>query len=339
MTVYWVGGGEDIDLTKIGSAVTNTTSFFRSGYGRSAYACLNPQGANAGYSWRGSNLFSLATFWLGARFWNTATLTNPTTGNAPVDLIRFYDASGTARLAIVNTGSSNYTSSTMVLQSINISGTRVQLGSSWTTGSTFTINQSTPDKLDINLNYATSGFFNVYINGLSVFSFSGDITTNGITALAGFELFGGNSVGNIGYWSELLIADFDTRLSSVYTYVQWSGPISGISELVANDLTGLSSTAASQVEDITLTGTTIPNVNLSVVKAVAVTTRTIAGNSPPQHLDVGLTISGGEYFSNTIAIANSFSNQITIFNTNPANSAAWSYSAIPTVGATVRSRT
>jgi hypothetical protein len=139
-------------------------------------------------------------------------------------MLQWLDSSGIVRLRLRNTTTSTQ-AGPFVLEKLDASGTVTQLGGNSAT-SGLTNGPTTPDKIDAFVNYSTSGSVNIVINGSSILTYSGDVTTNGVTSLSAVRL--GQCVypyfnGQVLYpsyntWSEVLICTQDTRsLNGVMT--------------------------------------------------------------------------------------------------------------------------
>lgn len=215
-------GGEDISFENVGGAwaasqvgtnvtfVPDTTSgHFRSGYGRHA---LTVPSASAGGStcYLKATIPSSSSFWFSGRCW-LQTGSNPGSGAIVWQL---FDSGGAPRLRMRNTGST--ASGPFVIETVNSSGTATQVGGTLSGG----FSDATINKIDVNVNYATSGGFNVYINGTLAVTYAGDITTNSVTALTavGFgQLLYGFFNTQQNSWSEIIVSTSDSRSMSVVT--------------------------------------------------------------------------------------------------------------------------
>ena len=66
-------------------------------------------------------------------------------------------------------------------------------------------------------NYGVSGTARLYVDGLLACEYTGDLTISGSTNFDTFSIF--NDVAGLGYASEFIVADEDTRLFSLVTLV------------------------------------------------------------------------------------------------------------------------
>lgn len=319
MTQVYFAGGEDSDFIGFGGggSVDTNTVYFRSAYARCA---LVPANATTAYYQSGVP-FSASAFWFTGRhgassgvFYNSNGLT-----------LGFADASNIRRLRIRNAGGTS--AGPWAIEKINAAGTVTQLGVNtlWQ----YAINGL--DKLDIFVNYSASGQFTVYLNGVQVFTFSGDVTTDGVTTLASVQLLGDGMGTSAGGWSEVIVSDSDTRSMSLQTlapvangnthnFDTGSPAAANVNEVTLNDGTLDGSSVAGQIDEYTIpalvTGT------FSIL-AVGVSARAIAGTTGPQHMDLGVRQASADYWSADKALTAAFANYQNWWTTDPSTSAAW----------------
>lgn len=218
-------GQEDISFQGIGSNIStvstapitiNTTSSsgqFRAGYAR--YSINVQQNTINGNFWiRNANPFSASSFWTSGRLFAAPGSVNNGSGWSTM---RWLDSNGVVRLLIKTT---TIFGSVLQIYKQDASSTQTQLGSN--TNSGVSISPSPPDKIDVFINYSVAGTFALYVNGFQIFSYSGDVTTNGMTSLsyADWGMACGSTVSGIQYsnhWSECIVATQDTRNMSLVT--------------------------------------------------------------------------------------------------------------------------
>jgi hypothetical protein len=229
-------GGEDISFIPIGACQIGsggqtpfgspsqntvwqpdtTSGHFRPGYSRYALALFT--GSNSGLTvnsaWmRNAASFSSSAFWTSARFW--VSTNNPASSSQ--QLVRFVDSGGVVRLRITQNATS--WPGTIKLEKVNAAGSVTTLA---TSSGTFGSNApGIPDKLDVNINYAVSGTFTVYCNGVQIVTYSGDVTTDAQTVLSNidFGFLSWNNYAAYNAWSEVIVATRDTRNMSLVTQV------------------------------------------------------------------------------------------------------------------------
>lgn len=322
MNIYVGRGGEDVEfIGGAGTSLVSTAGHFRSGKARCSMV------ANVNAVWRNRNPFSAATFWFSAVPYNQFTALS-----ANSRCIVFLDANGVSRLYLTSNGAN----SSFRIFKVDAAGTATQLGSDftfvWPTAALLC------PKLDIYVDYQASGAVRVYSGGAQLFSFSGDPTTNSVTALAYVQLGSHSNSGNsVIEWSEVMVLDVDTRALSLCT---WGAVANGnthnfdtgvpaaanINEITCDDTTLDGSTTAGQIDQYT-TGA-VPS-GVQAVLAYGVSARAVSGITGPSKLDLGLRLSGADYWSADLSISQSawghYSND---WFTNPATGVAFLTSEI-----------
>ena len=298
-----------------------TIGHFRTGYVRYGIS------VQPGVAIRSKPFSAPATnFWMSGRIYFGGSLYDNSHSSW---LVSFLDSNLRARIILLSNGSNpggGYTVNT-----VNTSGTLTSLG---TLSSTFSVNGVNPDKLDFNINYATSGSILIYINGVMVFSYTGDITTNGITALSYVQLSGVTAYNNdIGpsTWSEIIVTNLDTRTQSLVSLtpvtlgntMDWVGSVSNINNIQYNDMQGLTSSIAGQVA--VFTTTPIPN-GVSEILALEVGARSVAGFAGIQHLDLTVQVNGTNYYSADQSLVPAYSFVSNEWQNNPYTSLSWQLS-------------
>lgn len=237
-------GGEDSNFDAIGSpSVSTTSTFFRSAFARCAL-----QVTGDGQYWRMPSRWGIVLpstgFWFSARLYNKRVGTSIPTGTTGI-LLRFNDRSDTPRLQIRNASVSAPYATGFRLEKVNSVGSRTLLTTFSApllvdNGTTYT-----PQHFDVYVAYGTTGGVQVFADGLLVAQYVGDLTTDGNTSLAGFDL-GQFSQGNqLSYWSEIIVDTDDTRSMSLFSVYptapgqvdSWNGTYADVSEITLNDLT------------------------------------------------------------------------------------------------------
>ena len=191
---------------------------------------------------------------------------------------------------------------------------------------------------------SASGSLKLYIAGTELID-SGTIDLSGTTSLKNFRFYGmtsGPSTNNI-YVSQVIVADEPTigmRLGSYHpsgagATSSWTGDYSSIDETVYSDADFILSATANQVSTFAQTG---PALTGYVVRAVGVSTRSKCGVGGPQNLRHALRSASTNYFSSAdIALDVGYESQLTIWETDPATSAAWVNTATSTLQPGVKS--
>ncbi|MFD1985442.1 hypothetical protein ACFSOZ_23300 [Mesorhizobium newzealandense] len=342
-------GGEDGDFNCAvgGSCVVDTTTGrFRAGWAREAYQ-LEGLAADPAKNRIVTPPFSASsTLWVHAQYcsvWlNTGSCVNDTTASS--QMIRIIDGAGNATLVVQGTG----TAGEVKISSRSSSGTFTDLV---TCPGTIGI---TLQQVDLSINYGASGQVTLYNNSVQVCTYTGDVTNgDGATTLnqAEFSSARATNGGQLytGEWSEVIIADTDTRAMSRFTAntvadgntVGFSGAnvCSAIwNAKPFNDANYGYSGSNNVVHECTVNGT-IPAGAYNVLGLV-MSARALVGTSGPLHFDFVTRVSGTDYTSADFAPLPSFSNIMNyIQTTNPATSSPWAVSDFAAVGFNVGEKT
>jgi hypothetical protein len=337
-------GGEDLSYQVIGGnysvgasgpiSLDTTAGRFRAGYAR--------YGINISVNGLPNSLFirenfaALSTFWFSARIW--ASLPAGSTANNYTWILR--DANLFPRLRLHNQGS-NPSTGPFIIETITAAGVATQIGAS--IAPLFSIAPSTPDKLDVYVNYGTSGQLLMYLNGTLVYTFSGDITTNGNLTLAALD-FGqcgeSNTAGQcFNVWSETCVSLRDTRNFSIATQVAnavgntdtfTSGTAANINGTQFNDASPNYSQISGQVQQYTVTPN-LPTGNFSVISLVQ-QGRVTTGSTGPQNIDFGVRTGSTDYFSSDMLASTGYSLLTTNWDTNPNTAVPWQPSDLNSAG-------
>lgn len=205
--------------------------------------------------------------------------------------VEIADANGVVRL-VLRTTTGGWPN--MVLSSRNAAGTLTDL-TNFTTCGTLVL-----CKLDVSVQYGTA--ITIYSNSAQVGQYLGDPRTDGATQLARVDYSGPMaSVSGQARWSEMFVADADTRSQHMLTCLpqaagtpqNWTGSLANITDIQA-DLTYNTSATASQRSNWTLCSlpaTASTPVNVTTCARIA------RGSSGPQNFRHTLQIAGGNYDS------------------------------------------
>jgi len=163
---------------------------------------------------------------------------------------------------------------------------------------------NTLQKVDIHINnYGVSATVDVYVGGVLVISFNGDVTVSGMTnfncCIAGPYTGMGSQAFVV---SEMIIADEDTRTFSLFTQAGtgtgwddlWTGAYTDCNPITINDANSVYTQTAGQDEAFALTS--LPSGTFSV-KAVLAAARAQKTSGSP----IG-TLKLGWYTSSTVAV-------------------------------------
>ena len=334
MNVYWVGG-EDIDFMAIGSAIVSTTAAtFRSGWARCSIAYGGTGTPAHGNPFNGG---ALTSAWLSARVYG-----NPGTFTATSIPMIGFGLYGTNNALVVGTSSS---SATKVALHTVANGVVTQLaaegGNSWATGTNIKIDMQV-------VNYGATATVSVYVNGVPVITFSGNVAVSGMTNfdhvyLAVVTTGGSNQMA----YSEFLVADSNTTgIIGVQTLaLTGAGTTTGWSNNTYTNINGTSFSDSSPTYENTdavdqeYTVTT-PAATAYSVAAVQISARmALPSGSTPGHIKLGYGSSGTGYFGSGASKvpAVGFATQTQIDQTNPITSAAFTSSDLSSLQLDIQS--
>lgn len=340
-------GGEDFNFVGEGGtiasvatnglfAVDTTAGRFRSGYAR--YALTFQQGANgtSAYYLKNTPSFASSSFWFSARLYCQSQGQNSTT-----PFIRFMDSSNVIRLRVrMNT---SIWPSTIVIDKLDAAGSATTLATS-----TAIFGSQSPaiaDKIDVFVNYAVSGTFTVYCNGVQIVTYSGDVTTNSVTSLSSFDITtpnlfasGGVNQGVAASWSEMIVSTRDTRNMSLVTQAPtaignsnaWTGGT--VANISANfygttsDINPFSTSNVNVLQEFTV-APSLPAGNFSVLSVVQ-TARITLGSSGPGNIQLVVRTGGADFTSSNITVPSAWTTVTNAWDTNPNTSAPWAASEL-----------
>lgn len=312
--VIWVGG-EDLDFS--GTLCTTTASWcYRSGYARQALKACN--------SWTG---ITSSTFPAQTSAWFSVRVRNPScaAGNLHFGMIK----AGTNNGLWVGTDS---TSNWRVALYTYDGTTQVKLASEAGT----TLIGDNLHKIDVqvtNYNGGASGNAKVYIDGgtTPVINYTGNLAVGGNTSLNAINLSNNNCEW---WWSEVLVADSDTRSYSVVTHVPnaagttntWTSAAFGnINPVTINDAVFAYDSVAGDVFQYKMSA--LPSTNTGVA-AVKVSLRGVNTSTGPQAISIGVNHGGTAFYPAAQTMNTGWSLYEQIFQTNPVTSAAWTPSDV-----------
>ncbi len=331
MTILFAGG-EDTSFTLIGTAAGSTFGgggiAGRSSFGRAGVKVPSPQSTAD----PPANRARTPTFTAGTIIWVHAVLSvpdNSTTNNEQVLIVRSPD--GVSRILLRQTA----TAGLYKVSKRNAAGTITDLGTASTTLSLGVVHQ-----LDMQIDYSGSGSVLLYFDTLLNMTFSGDPRTDAATQLNQVDLASPGVAFTItGGWSEVIVADEDTRTMSVWTLnpaatgntQSWTpNTLANINKPVIDDATVIGTSLNDQLSEWT-TPTTPPS-GAWAVRAIVQEARVRVGFTGPQHFDWVLRTASTDYTAGasvapTIGF-NNFGNQI--WATNPNTTGDWDIGDITT---------
>lgn len=327
MAIYFMGG-EDVDFTPQGTVSVSTDSTtFRSEYARCSLAAAG--GSELTNYWRGTLQGSPSAFWFGCRVAPGATgrVANP--GQA---LIVFFD--GTAK----RLGLSYDSAGLYVLGTWDNAGNYIKLletASGQPTGL---------HKLDIRVNYGTSGAVRVFVNGVEVITYTGDVTRSGSTSLTSFALASCGTSGQSTF-CEVTCTDRDSRTLMLKTHVpmangnsmQWTGSFGDIDETTINEADGVSTNVVDQVSTFGITD--LPAGSNLAIRGFKVSGYAARGETGPANIQLGVTSANTTVFTDDLGVETGWTRVSQSWETNPVTDTAWTPEEINALQIGVKSRT
>lgn len=255
-----VNGSIMSSLTDNSWAVDTNSNGFRAGYARYALTYQTAGNVTQIAFIYNKQLFSSSSFWITGR----CSIRNGGSASTSSTLIPMQWGNGDSpKLRLRFNGTGSVPASFFVVEKISAAGVVTQLGSTSTDGFSWVAGNVNwqQDKIDVFINYSGSGQITVYRNGRIIFTYSGDVTVDGLTTLT-TAYWGtiytttGNGTGTS--WSEMIISTTDTRNFSLVTQapttfisqnginngltLAWSGAFIHYTKVVANYTGTLSST-------------------------------------------------------------------------------------------------
>jgi len=278
MSILWCGG-EDIDFPNSPTAVVQSTnaSYFRTGYARSALAVSGGTPRNVSSAFPGG---AITSGWISVYHLQVLGFTASRRMVGFCNLTPFkgiywgISAASTTRAALFTYDGSTLTQ--LVAEAGN-SLVAAELA-----------------KFDFQMiSYGGSGTLNLYRNGVLLVTYTGDISISGEASFGYVSVESGKS-DTIGHYSEIIVADADTRLLSLVTMAPngagdastFEGASTDIDEVNVSDADNMYSDATGEACQIALT--TIPAGNFSVLHVRAAARAAMAATATPHTLKLGV---------------------------------------------------
>lgn len=315
-TTIYFAGSEDTDFGSNGSCSgASGNNVTRPDW---AFGAISASGSTPACS---SPVYTpISNFWVHGQAFPTGS-----TSTSGDEIIALYDAGGVKRLVVRGTG----TAGQLKISTRNAAGTYVDLV---TASSNFTA--STVQAIDLQVNYAVSGSVTLYIAGVQVATFSGNITTDSATTLAQVGYGQANSA-NHWDWSECIVSDSDTRGMGLLTLnptasgstQSWTpNTVGDVSKAFINDSTSISTSTNNALSEWTIP-TGLPTGNYQLL-AVAQSARVEIGATGPTTFTWLMNVNGvNKTTGSNSPLVGSFSNfNGQIWSTNPNTGSAWNFS-------------
>lgn len=328
---YLFLGAEDTDFITPVYDWTWQTFNYRSGFARS---CIQVY-ANSSQSWVEcpfNNGATSSSLWTTMRYYMDQY---QYAANRP--LVAFFN--GSTRRITINMDATGY----LRVYTLNDTGTATELVNSLPTQFLAT---SVLTKVDIQVNYSATGWVRMYLNSTLIYEFVGNTIAAGST-VTNFTKFGfsnpNNGSGSM-YYSEIIVAERDTRTLSLYTLIpngngsgnQWQGSYTDIDETRANETDVVSTTAVDQSAFFDIQDIPAGNYAVQAIKVTAQATRGITG---PANIQLGVRSAGNVSLSPNKPLDTGWTKISETFETNPNTGVAWTLSEINALQIAARSKT
>jgi len=209
---------------------------------------------------------------------------------------------------------------------------QVWSGSAWVnSGPPLPVSQGTLERWDLRFTCGNGGSFDLYRAGSIVLSGSGHVVS-GVTADVKFLRLGNWVNSYLCVWSQVLIADFDTRDSRYRMPVingngaltDGTGGFADIAETVLDDGTSIGLTSSGQRKSFTKASITVPDGYRVAALAVCARARVTGGLSNGQAFT---RVGGVNYDSPNLGFSAGYSAEQHLWETNPATSGDWTAAA------------
>jgi hypothetical protein len=316
MTTVYFAGSDDMDFNFYAAmGIVTSTARFRPAWVRSGVGDIQGSSASAAEN---ATAFTATTFWAQARFCNSFAA--GMVANSYIMELRSSDHLPRLRFKVTNGGGPTNTFSVV---KTDASGTETVLFSgsvTWDVPNTGT--EAT--QLTWQVNYAVAGSVQVWYKGVSLGSFSGDVTTNSLTSLS-YVAVKGSGGGNNCFWSEIMVVDFDCRTAGLqvfppvangntHTFDTGTPAAANVNEVTLNFNTLDGSTTANQIDEYTtaavITGT-------FDVMAYGVSFIASKGTSGPTKMDAVVRTGGTDFLSSDFSLTTFYQNYQNWWTTNP----------------------
>lgn len=184
--------------------------------------------------------------------------------------------------------------------------------------------------INVHWNIADAGgLYEIYLGDILVASFTGDTLHGGFTQIDRLVLGNGLAAGRPWTYSEIIVADEDTRDMRVATNhatadgndTAWTNGFANIDEVALNDVDLVSSGTAAQVQNYV--SQNLPTNDMDQVPAVIVCARAQDDTVSPDKVDMHVRVNATNYFGATQTLTASFDGYFEAWNTSPDTASAW----------------
>jgi hypothetical protein len=286
MNILWCGG-EDLDFTNGATPAVSISG----GYYRSTFARCAVSAPVAGTPIKSVTFSPVTSVWLSAQVYCYA--------NTASQLIGLGKSGVNSALFLGTDAANNHKFALIRVSAGVVTQLAAEAGAS--------LVNSACHRVDIQVvNYGVSATFNIWVAGVLIISYSGDITLSGAANLN--QVWCAQSATFCAI-SEVVVADSDTRgLPGVMTGAltgagatdQWTGVYSTINQTTISDLNPNYSNTTGQDQQFVITA---PPGGVFLVAAVKIAARAAMSASTPTHLALGYRSGGTVAFSNPTGVA------------------------------------
>lgn len=179
------------------------------------------------------------------------------------------------------------------------------------------------DRLDLYFSgLGVSENVKLYHNGTLIIDFTGDVSQSSMSLLDCVYLRGGHSMfGNMTHFSQIIVADEDTRLMSLKTLVpnaagdlnEWSGLYTDVDEGYLSDADTIYTTEGSKSVQLNLTGMPTGNFNVKAVKVIG----RAADGTGVLDIKAGVKTNSVVHLGDQKGLEGAWKSVEEMFNTNP----------------------
>jgi len=322
-TILWAGGECDDFLSTEGALCSSSISYCDPVYARGATI------SDGTSSYTVTDFFTPTTsFWVHFKHRNIF----PAEVSSSADWIQFVDSTGIPRLIIEPATAGN--DFQIKISTLDGSSTKVPLFTS-----TKTVNSLSLTDFDIFVDYSSGGEIKFYMNKGLITSYTGDITTDGITALSQLKLGSyTTSSSRYSYYSEVIISTTDTRSMRLVTLkpvangntMDWTGSVTDVNQYLNDSNTFISSGTAGEIAQFTIPS--LPSSSSFDVVALIQSAKALMTTGSPANLRFSVRTGATDYSSSDISLDVVYEPHNYIWNTNPATSNPWTTAEVGTVG-------
>lgn len=327
-------GGEEIDFDRFYNNVTINTStsseFFRTDFARCA---VNPAGGGEFENRAYARLTQASS-----SFWFTA--------RAAVDFSTdFLPPAGEYRSFI------SFSDGTNRRLAIKLDRNRILRASAYS-GSTETVLATGTEsafalpglvRIDVQVSYGASGRIRVFVNQIPFIDYTGNILAGGSTTLDGFSIGSFNTGFSGTSWSEIIVADQDTRTLSLKTQAPvatatghaWLGSQTDINEVRLDESNMITTDTLDTVAKFTVGP--LPAGNYAV-RGFKVSAWAAKGPTGPGRLNLGVTTNGEDKFGPDLPLDTGWGKVSQTFDLNPSTGTAWTQNEINAIQIAAKSK-